>query len=297
MAGNENTRGAFHQRIYALINAVCVATNFVTPMAIHWTQSNQLFEADVFHEYAEHSIPGPLTVHPMLFGEEGAVGLRTFGAEHWLGREIRVSPSPVSWQSAYQSALDFVATIASEEDYPIAHGDTFSPSEEGDIWQVLDSEAHSPIVSITAIDNCNSASAPANDSAAPFYELILLQQEASEFAAPGENGEAFDASRPALQLIADNTGCECPANPIPADEGVTSREESAEAEGALANSCFDTLDPAELDQPYGSPEAPSEACDDGALHQSSSPPAQSPSEGAHLSGRSLRARVFGNPDT
>ena len=172
-APHSATASAFNQRMETLATMARIACAHTAPNAVHWAQSNQLFETQAFEKVAAIGYPGPLGVHPMLFGEAPEVGLRTFGARHWLGREILVPPTALPWNAAYDSALDFIALAASDDGYVIPDGDTFGPEDESEVWRVHHREAD---ISDAANDDCDASGGPA-----PIFELVPLRHDACAF--------------------------------------------------------------------------------------------------------------------
>ncbi|MEO0870599.1 MAG: hypothetical protein AAFY19_01375, partial [Pseudomonadota bacterium] len=62
---------AFHQRLDTLSLMVRMTIDHVTPCAVHWTQSDQLLDPETFEGMATIGFPGPLAIHPRLFGAVG----------------------------------------------------------------------------------------------------------------------------------------------------------------------------------------------------------------------------------
>ena len=124
-----------------------IACDHAPAQAIHWTQSNQLFPGEVIADVAKMAAPGPLHIHPYLFGGQkdatGAtkVGIRTFGARHFVGREVLVEPNALPWGANYQTILVFLKVATVENGYVIAHGDTFGPEDRSLSYRVLHREA------------------------------------------------------------------------------------------------------------------------------------------------------------
>ena len=137
---------------------------------VHWTQSNQLFSADAFEALAQGSIPGHLHVHPWLFGpraaphEEAKLGIRTFGARHFIGREVLIEPSVIPWAANLETILAFMRVATAEKGYVIPHGDTFGPEDRSLSCRVLHREAEEGDV--------------------PLYELVPLMHRESGFVSP-----------------------------------------------------------------------------------------------------------------
>ncbi len=104
------------------------------PVLLHWTQSNQLLTFETFLTLSAEPQPNLLNIHPQLYSDKTDaqgqwVGFRTFGAEHFLGREITFKSAPVAWSNLYEYALIFLRFSASENGYVVPHGDTFGDGE------------------------------------------------------------------------------------------------------------------------------------------------------------------------
>lgn len=168
------TPDAFLRRMETLALMARVIGDHQNPSAVHWAQSDQVFESEAFEATAALGFPGPLAIHPILSGKPPEdIGLRTFGAHHWLGREIVVPPTALPWSAAYEAALAFCRLAASPEGYVIPDGDTFGPSpedgeESGELWRVHHRQA-----------------GPSDTQAgtAPVYELVPLRHGACGFIA------------------------------------------------------------------------------------------------------------------
>ena len=316
---------AFTRRLETLALMARVLSDHADASAVHWTQSNQLLDPDTFETMAGGGFPGPLSIHPLLFSdpanapapnEPEALGVRSFGARHWLGREVLVRPSPLPWSANYEAILAFCSLAAMNEGAVIPDGDTFGPpppqpgehgdehSDEhsGEIWRVLhhDTDPAQP----------GAATAPAalNDDgdafsgAAPIFELVPLRHDACGFVA-----EEYARSASILCQRAPKDTVNEPESPV--------HDEAEKADHADADETSSTL--AELKA----------ALEEGRAHAAANPPDPLPAslqasapntmpsampvagptplpkgpQAGHLSlageaavsGRSLRAKVFG----
>lgn len=111
---------------------------------VHWTQSDQLIGGENFDDFAAlKSTPGPLHIHPFLFGDaaKGLVGIRTFGARHFIGREILIQPSVLPMGANYETILAFLGVATIENGYVIPDGDTFGPEDRSLSYRVLHHDA------------------------------------------------------------------------------------------------------------------------------------------------------------
>ncbi|MEO0590989.1 MAG: hypothetical protein AAFZ11_10565 [Pseudomonadota bacterium] len=285
---------AFQQRLETLSLMVRMTVDHVPACAIHWTQSDQLLDTETFEGMATFGFPGPLGIHPRLFGvlsaeeehpEEGAadaaapeIGILTFGAVHWLERELRVPPSPLPWTAAYETLLAFCELATMEGGYIIPDGDTFGPEDGSEVWRVY---------------HCDpEVEADGEPAASPaLYELVPLRHDACQFIA-----EDFARASSVLSVRQPK--------PKPKPKPATVSEAEAEADG-------DNSDPASSDAAFELEEASllaelQAALAEGRAEAAANPPAPlapvtaggtpSLAGAATVSGRSLRARVFGSKE-
>lgn len=140
----------FARRLATCALLARIVQDEVPASAVHWTQSDQLLRPDIFEAMAQEAAPGPLNIHPFLFGQsEGdkqLVGIRTYGAAHFIGREIRVQPSELPWVANYETILAFLKVATTENGYVIPDGDTFGPEDQSLSYRVrhLDAAGEDP---------------------------------------------------------------------------------------------------------------------------------------------------------
>jgi hypothetical protein len=160
--------------------------------AVHWTQSNQLLPGEAFDSFAQAPAPGPLHVHPYLFGDakgddgQPRIGIRTFGARHFIGRELLIEPSLLPWAANFETILAFLRVATAEKGYVIPHGDTFGPEDRSQSCRVLHRAAEEGDV--------------------PLYELVpLLHREhgfvAEDYVPPDR---VFDDRMPPADLMPED---------------------------------------------------------------------------------------------
>lgn len=124
-----------------------IACDHAPAQAVHWTQSNQLIPGEAFEEMAKLSAPGPLHIHPYLFGSakgpdgKARVGIRSFGARHFIGRELLIEPSELPWAANYETMLAFLRVATTDKGYVIPDGDTFGPEDRSLSYRVVHREA------------------------------------------------------------------------------------------------------------------------------------------------------------
>jgi hypothetical protein len=101
------TIAQFNNRLSALRLISHVACDQAPASAIHWAQSNQLFSAEMFIDLARKSAGMAISLHPYLYGYQAdaqgrhELGVKSFGAEHFLGREIFIKPNTIPWHANY----------------------------------------------------------------------------------------------------------------------------------------------------------------------------------------------------
>lgn len=179
----------FIRRLEACALLSRLAMDAVPASVVHWTQSDQLIPGEMFDALAAGSAPGPLYVHPYLYGGgegpngKALAGIRTFGASHFIDREIRIEPSELPWVANFETILAFLRVATTSNGYIIPDNDTFGP------------EDHSLSYRVRHI--------PASDDDAALYELEpLLHREygfQAESYVPRER--VFDDRSPPADLM------------------------------------------------------------------------------------------------
>lgn len=266
------SQAQFERRLAVLALMARIAIEYAMPLAVHWTQSDLLLGGEVFDDLATPGTapgPGPLHIHPFLFGprsdegEDALVGIRTFGARHWLGREIIVQPHVLPWAANLETVMAFLRVATMPNGYVIPHGDTFGPEDRSLSYRVLHHDAGDDIG--------HGAREPAD---VPFYELVPLKHAGHGFLTPGHvpDNRVFDDRAYASNLM----------------------PEGQDEKMALANAWFAKRKLAEgiggrfevrhRDAPEAAPPPPLPPA-----------PPQAPDRSglSGTAGRSLRARVFG----
>ena len=171
-----------------------IVGDHATPSAVHWTQSNQLMSGEAFEALAQLPAPSPLHVHPLLFdGGTSADGkpmasIETFGARHFIGREIEVEPSVLPWAANYETILAFLRVATLDKGYVIPDGDTFGPEDGSLSYRVI----HRPEV----------------PGKVPVYELEPLLHREYGFQSDGyvPRERAFDDRMPPPDLMPAGDG-------------------------------------------------------------------------------------------
>lgn len=170
----------FERRLAVLALMARIAIEYAMPLAVHWTQSDLLMRGEIFDGLAsDTSAPGPLHIHPFLFGpraaegEDALVGIRTFGARHWLGREVIIQPHVLPWMANLETIMAFLRVATMPGGYVIPHRDTFGPEDKSQSCRVLHHDQG---------DNIGYAEPEPADL--PFYELVPLKHLEHNFVAP-----------------------------------------------------------------------------------------------------------------
>lgn len=183
----------FRRRLEASATIARLVCNEAMPQVVHWTQSNQLIPGEKFEVYANVPSPGPLHVHPYLFGNRAGagggpeVGVLTFGARHFIGREISIEPGALPWTAHFETILDFLNVATTDNGYVIPHGDTFGPEDRSLSYRVLHCE-------------------PEDEGGAPLYQLVPLMHRAYGFQSAEyvEPERVFDDRMPPGDLMPDD---------------------------------------------------------------------------------------------
>lgn len=164
----------FTERHRVLALAASLACDVSEPTLVHWTVSEVLARLELVRSVLPAPGPSPLSVHPVFFRapetspEDDVVGFETFGARHYIGREIRMRPSAVPIFAAYHHALGFMNLALMKDGYVIPDGDTFGDDEGGFCYRV----------------HHDGEPAPLADPFAPCYELEPLSYAETGFRSP-----------------------------------------------------------------------------------------------------------------
>lgn len=172
------SQAEFERRLRVLTLMTRIVIDHAMPLAVHWTQSDTLMNGDLFDRIAAgDECPGPLHIHPILFGPRPApgddvlAGIRTFGARHWLGREVIVQPNVLPWAANLETIFAFLRVATMPGGYVIPDGDTFGPEDRSLSYRVLHHDAGAVIGDAAPVD-------------VPTYELVPLKHLEHGFVAP-----------------------------------------------------------------------------------------------------------------
>jgi hypothetical protein len=194
------TQAQFERRLAVLALMARIAAEHAMPLAVHWTQSDMLLRGEIFDGLAAPGdIPGPLHIHPFLYGpraapgEDALVGIRTFGARHWLGREVIIQPHVLPWAANLETIFAFLKIATMPNGYVIPHSDTFGPEDRSLSYRVLHHDAGADIGDGDPLD-------------LPCYELVPMKHVQHAFVAPDHVPEANvfdDRAFPAAVMPSD----------------------------------------------------------------------------------------------
>ncbi|AUX69053.1 hypothetical protein CHX26_05650 [Porphyrobacter sp. HT-58-2] len=261
------TQAQFERRLQVLALMARIAIEHAMPLAVHWTQSDLLLRGELFDALAaESGVPGAVNLHPQLFGPRAApgeaerVGIRTFGARHWLGREILIEPNVLPWGANLQTIFAFLRVATMPNGYVIPDGDTFGPEDRSLSYRVLHHDAGARLGNGEIADM-------------PLYELVPLKHVAHGFLAPEQVPDAN---------VIDERAYPVDLMPADQDEKMALANEWAEKR-KLAEGIGGRFELRHADAPAAPPPPP--------------PPVIAPTPSQPglpgLSGRGLRSKVFG----
>lgn len=132
----------FIRRLEACALLSRIAQDDQPASVVHWTQSNQLFPGEMFDAMAEMAPPSLLHIHPYLFGGgetrggKALAGIRTFGARHFIDRELLIEPSELPWSANFETLLAFLRVATTTNGYVIPDGDSFGPDDHSESYRV-----------------------------------------------------------------------------------------------------------------------------------------------------------------
>jgi hypothetical protein len=160
----------FRRRLKMLANLGRLAAEESNPSVVHWTQSNQLFPGEKWDALAEPEAPSLVHLHPYLFGPRDPVGgkqllgIRTFGARHFIGHELLLEPHEIDWSYNLEVMLALLRVALADGGYLIPDGDCFGPDDGSLSYRVLHR--------------------PADEGGVPVIELVPLLHRAAGFLSP-----------------------------------------------------------------------------------------------------------------
>jgi hypothetical protein len=183
----------FKQRLDVCAMLTSLAHDLGEASLVHWTQSNMLLKPKVFDGKLEDVFPHLFHVHPLMFSEGNApdgrinVVVQTFGAQHFIGREIHVTANPIPWVDNYQAALAFIKVAIMKNGYIVNDGDNFG----------VEGNDFSYRVTHFAAQNNGERETPAR------YELELRYSRSHNYQSPkhAPDGVAIDIANPPPEIV------------------------------------------------------------------------------------------------
>ncbi len=103
---------------------------------VHWTTTDHLLTGKDFAELALQPAPSLLHIHPLIVkgglsaDRREQIQIKTFGAAHFIDREIQLLPSPLPVPDAIQTIFAFLKIATADKGYIIPDGSTFGPDLE-----------------------------------------------------------------------------------------------------------------------------------------------------------------------
>jgi hypothetical protein len=158
----------FNNRLQALRLISHIACDAAPASAIHWTQSNQLFSAEMFIDFVQKKAGMPISIHPQLYGYHTDVqgrhklGVKSFGVAHFLGREVFIKPNIIPWHANYGVINMFVEMALARDG--VVTGDHFVMAPEDKSFGYL----------------CIHHDEP-DEGEAPEYELVPMWHKDHDF--------------------------------------------------------------------------------------------------------------------
>ncbi len=137
------TVGQFNNRLNALRLISHIVCSTAPATAVHWTQSNQLFSAEMFVDLVTKSAGIPIAVHPQLYGyhtdTQGRhkLGIKSFGVAHFLGREVFIKPNVIPWHANYGAICMFLETALMRDGVVTANDFVMAPEDKSFGYQCI----------------------------------------------------------------------------------------------------------------------------------------------------------------
>lgn len=112
--GYSEDQAGHEARLRMAQNIACVLIKELAPSAIHWTQSQQLFDANKFQTLAAQEFPLQLYCAPSIYGgrqlSNGQVeaGVHILGSQSVLGKLVTFKPDVQDWPRSFVLCMAFI---------------------------------------------------------------------------------------------------------------------------------------------------------------------------------------------
>ncbi|MEP5760119.1 MAG: hypothetical protein ABJ327_12580 [Litoreibacter sp.] len=113
--GLSDDQAGYEDRLRLAQRLACAMIDELAPSAVHWVQSQQVFDGATFKAIAGDGFSLPLYCGPFLFGgkqlSDGSVmaGVRALGSQNILGKMVMFKPDVQDWSESYTQILAFIA--------------------------------------------------------------------------------------------------------------------------------------------------------------------------------------------
>jgi hypothetical protein len=141
------TLAHFQQRLELSELVIMIAQESQPASAIHWMQSDQLFDAKTFETLGGGPAPNHLHVHPFLMdsgkSEQGKplVSVVGLGSSQFVGRTVMMRPSTLPWQASFEALFVFLRVALKPNGYIIPDTETFGDEDNSQSYRVRHIEA------------------------------------------------------------------------------------------------------------------------------------------------------------
>lgn len=164
----------FSKRLFLCGGLALIAHKLGNASLVHWTTSDQLFTGETFAGFAVDAPPSLLHIHPLLFHAGNSadgkdqVEIRTFGASHFIDREVHLLANPLPWPEALETVFAFLKIAMMDQGYIIPDGHTFGPDDDSVCYRVRHIRE----------------GAKSGEFNGPLYQLELLRSRRHGYTAP-----------------------------------------------------------------------------------------------------------------
>jgi len=134
--GMSEDQAGYENRLLLAQTLTVAMIKEMAPSAIHWVQSQQVFDAPTFTKLAADGFSLPLYCGPFLFGgqqlADGSVkaGVRALGSQNLLGKMVIFRPDVQDWSLSHMQILAFIAYCRSIGRI-LGDGETMASDSEG----------------------------------------------------------------------------------------------------------------------------------------------------------------------